>query len=83
LCYNLTVKRKGKEVGKMMIKRDLTDGYTKVAENEVNDFYIKKVDKDWYVYTMIKGTDVNTTMAGFSTKKSATKCAKVWATWQK
>jgi len=67
----------------MMIKRDLADGYTKVVENEVNDFYIRKVNKDWYVYTMIKGTDVNTTMTSFSTKKSATECAKVWATWQK
>ena len=69
---------------KMNIKRDLADGYIKIAENEVNDFYIRKCgNSQWYTYTMIKGTDVNTTMAGFSTKKAAKHCAEVWATWQK
>lgn len=67
----------------MNIKRDLADGYIKVAENEVNDFYIRKCGKDWYTYTMIKDTDINTTMAGFTTKKAAKHCAEVWATWQK
>lgn len=68
----------------MMIKRDLTDGYIKVAENEVNDFYIRKCENGlWYAFAMIKGTDVNTTMAGFFTKKAAKGCAEIWATWQK
>ena len=67
----------------MEIKRNLKDGYVKIAENEVHDFYIKKVNTMWYVYTMKKGTNINTTMAGFTGKKVAIQCAKVWATWQK
>ena len=65
----------------MYIKRDLTDGYIKITSNTENDFYIRKVNNEWYTYAMIKGTDVNTTMAGFTTKKSAKHCAEVWATW--
>jgi hypothetical protein len=67
----------------MELNRNLKDGYTKVAENEVNDFYIKKVNSNWYAYTMRKGTNINTAMAGFTTKRSATACAKSWATWQR
>lgn len=67
----------------MNIERNLQDGYKKVAENETLDFYIRKcaTGRTWYLYAMVKGTNINITMAGFGTKKSATHAAEVWASW--
>lgn len=68
----------------MRIERNLADGYKKIAENDKNDFYIKKIGTgNWFTYCMEKGTNINTTMAGFTTKKSATHCAEVWSGWMK
>ena len=65
----------------MRIKRDLTDGYRLMASNEKHDFYIRKSGKDWYTYAMDKNTNINTVMAGFSTKKAAIRAAFLWAGW--
>ena len=68
----------------MYIKRDLTDGYIKITSNEDYDFYVRKsTNKNWYTYAILRGTDVQSTMAGFNTKKSAIHCAETWATWMK
>ena len=52
-----------------------------MATSEKHDFYIRKVGKDWYTYAMKKNTNINTVMAGFSTKKAAAHAALVWAGW--
>jgi len=65
----------------MKIERNLADGYKLMASNEKHDFYIRKTGKDWYTYAMEKDTNINTTMAGFRTKKAATTAALAWAGW--
>lgn len=65
----------------MNLKRNLADGYIKVAENKTNYFYIKKINAKWYTFTIERETETNTTMASFSTKKAAIACANCWATW--
>lgn len=65
----------------MRIRRNLADGYRLMATNEKHDFYIRKTGGEWYTYAMDKGTDINTTMAGFSTKKAAAHAALLWAGW--
>lgn len=67
----------------MRIERNLADGYRLIASNNNNDFYIRKVGKEWYTYAMEKNTNINTTMAGFDTKKAATRCALMWVGWMK
>lgn len=68
----------------MRIERNLADGYRLIASNNNNDFYIKKVvDREWFAYCFEKNTNINTTMAGFNTKKAATRCALMWAGWMK
>lgn len=68
----------------MRIERNLADGYRLIASNNNNDFYIKKVaDREWFAYCFEKNTNINTTMAGFNTKKAATRCALIWAGWMK
>lgn len=68
----------------MRIERNLADGYRLIASNNNNDFYIKKVaDREWFAYCFEKNTNINTTMAGFNTKKAATRCALKWAGWMK
>lgn len=66
----------------MRIARNLNE-MIKITSNEKYDFYIKKVNREWFTYTMEKDTNINVTMAGFSTKKVATNAAHSWATWQK
>lgn len=79
LVYTIIRKRKGEP--KMRIERNLADGYKLVASNDKHDFYIRKAGKDWYTYAMEKDTNINTTMAGFSTKKAAKNCAFTWLGW--
>jgi hypothetical protein len=68
----------------MRIERNLADGYRLIASNNNNDFYIKKIaDRSWFAYCFEKNTNINTTMAGFNTKKAAAKCALMWAGWMK
>lgn len=68
----------------MRIERNLADGYRLIASNNNNDFYIKKVaDRSWFAYCFEKNTNINTTMAGFTTKKAATRCALIWVGWMK
>lgn len=79
LVYSIIRKRKGEP--KMEIKRNLADGYRLMASNNKHDFYIRKVGKEWYTYAMNRGTNLNTTMAGFRTKKAAATAALTWAGW--
>ena len=65
----------------MRIERNLADGYRLMASNNSYDFYIRKAGKDWYTYAMEKNTNINVTMAGFSTKKAATHAALIWLGW--
>ena len=65
----------------MRIERNLADGFKLIATNEKYDFYIRKAGKDWYTYAMEKDTNINTTMAGFSTKRAATEAANAWKGW--
>lgn len=63
----------------MRIERNLADGYKLIASNNHNDFYIKKIaDRRWVAYCFEKNTNINTTMAGFDTKKAAVRCALLW-----
>ncbi len=65
----------------MRIERNLAEGFKLMASNEKHDFYIRKAGKDWYTYAMEKNTNINTAMAGFSTKKAAAHAALAWAGW--
>lgn len=65
----------------MEIRRNLNDGYRLMATSEKHDFYIRKAGKDWYTYAMKRNTNINTAMAGFSTKKAAAHAALTWAGW--
>lgn len=66
-------------------KINLDNGCTLITSNERNDYYVQKVQKnsgcDWYTVAVYKGTNDCHTMAGFSTKKVATECARHWAQW--
>ena len=80
MVYSIIRKRKGEP--QMKIERNLADGYKLMASNEKHDFYIKRVDANcWFTYAMDRGTNLNTTMAGFRTKKAATTAALAWAGW--
>ena len=67
----------------MAIKRDLTDGFTLWAQNDVYDFYVKKWANTWYAVAVFKGTDLEDTKAGFTTRKAARHCCEVWSGWMK
>lgn len=57
--------------------------FTQISANAKYDFYVsnKKLGGDYYVYAILSGTNLRTTMAGFTTKKAAKECAHIWATW--
>ena len=65
------------------IKRDLTDGFTLWAQNDAYDFYVKKWANTWYAVAVFKGTDLEDTKAGFTTRKAARHCCEVWSGWMK
>lgn len=65
----------------MRIEKNLADGYKLMASNNAYDFYIRKAGKDWYAYAMEKNTNINITMAGFSTKRSAVRAVFTWVGW--
>ncbi len=67
----------------MAIKRDLTDGFTLWAQNDAYDFYVKKWANTWYAVAVLKGTDLEDTKAGFTTRKAARHCCEVWSGWMK
>ena len=67
----------------MAIKRDLTDGFTLWAQNDAYDFYVKKWANTWYAVAVFKGTDLEDTKAGFTTRKAARHCCEVWSGWMK
>lgn len=62
---------------------NLYTDFTQISTNSKYDFYVsnKKLGGDYYVYAILSGTNLRTTMAGFRTKKSAKECAQIWATW--
>ena len=67
----------------MAIKRDLTDGFILWAQNDAYDFYVKKWANTWYAVAVFKGTDLEDTKAGFTTRKAARHCCEVWSGWMK
>lgn len=56
--------------------------FSKVASNDSYDFYIfKQGSSDWWCFAIVKDSDIESTKASFTTKKSAKECANAWATW--
>ncbi len=69
----------------MLCERDLSKLNLRCS-NDQYDFYVskKKEGSYWYVYAIVKGTNLSTTMvAGFLTRKTARECAETWSGWMK